>query len=290
MLLEAYLNYLWLWNIPRTINKMNQIVSDMAEQKTSHDDTTPPQSSPLARTVPSKPLQQQGSSTPKLHADTIDPDNILKAAFELSARTKTSTMLADELNTTANVLERLLWRRVLEAREQSCRIESDKKNRGQRRHYCSTCSRRERRGSEQNTICFITTITSISLTQYDTEFLWASQNPPPKSLAKIYSTYREFGTLVSTRKNQVSKIIGWSSRFIYNFWFQTKGKKKRHCFFRNFLEKASFRVSPKKGVLTGIHFWKKKNSNTLAWGCANHFLPPPLSVFHQIPHPRPSLT
>lgn len=57
-----------------------------------------------------------GSSTPKLHSDTIDPDNILKAAFELSARTMTSNVLDDELNTTANVLERLLWRRVLEAR------------------------------------------------------------------------------------------------------------------------------------------------------------------------------
>lgn len=200
MLLDADINYLWPWNIPRTINKMNQIVSDIAEQTTSQDDTTPPHSPPLARTVPSKLMQQQGSSTPKLHSDTIYPDNILKAAFELSARTKTSNVLDDELKTTANVSKQLLWRRVLEAREQSCRIKSDKKNRGQRRHYCSTCLRRERRGSEQNTICFITTITSISLTQYDTEFLWASQN----SLAKIYSTYREFGTLVSTRKKPPS--------------------------------------------------------------------------------------
>lgn len=95
---------------------MNQLVSDIAEQTTSHDDTTPPQSPSLARTVPSKPLQQQELSTPRLHSDTVDPDNILKAAFELSTRIKTSNVLDAEPNTTANILERLLWRRVLKAR------------------------------------------------------------------------------------------------------------------------------------------------------------------------------
>lgn len=91
---------------------MDDMILDIPEQKIPHDGTTPPH----ACTIPSKQPQQQGSNTPKIHSDIIDPDSKLKTAFESSAGTKVVEVLDDDRATHIDVLERLLWRRVLEAR------------------------------------------------------------------------------------------------------------------------------------------------------------------------------
>lgn len=88
-------------------------MSGTAVTTTSHNSIIPHQPPPPDGTTPSRPLEPQASSPPKTPCQ---PDILLQKQLDGLARTKTLNALSKRLGTSSDIVERLLWRRVLEAR------------------------------------------------------------------------------------------------------------------------------------------------------------------------------
>lgn len=91
-----------------TIPTMEQGVPATVEQSSSPDVINHQQSSPTDSNFSSKPTGQQ--------TDTTDLDNELRSGFNLSTRTKLHSLIDDQIKGVANIVDQLLWRRVLDTR------------------------------------------------------------------------------------------------------------------------------------------------------------------------------